>query len=295
MDRQARTDGQYSIPHLTSSSPQFEKRPGSERLTAYQEGVDKLKLHMNSQTPQIESGYSSMASSQNHPAFSDLGEHGEHRYEKLQQLSNASIHNSVVSGVFTGSSDIRSTCTLSPPINQLSQLKQGAGKDCIVDRATDGLRRDSDIPRLPILQFAPPLPPAVMAHPDSLGREGLVSSPPTTPPKIRGTVGSIVSASLISLPSTSPPAAIAGAKRTSSGTVKPAVVSAPNSPMEVVVYAPSLNQGGLPTVDAGRIQEVRTLSFFTFFRVLSKFYVIFSIKALITLVLLTDIIPIGHI
>ena len=267
MDRQVRADGQYPVPHLTSSSPQIEKRPGSERLTVYQEGVDKLKLHMSSQTPQIESGYSSMASSQNYPTSSDLGEHGVYRHEKLQPLVDTSIHDNITSGVFTSSSDIRSTCTLSPPIDQLSQLKQGASKDCMVDRAVDGLGRDSDIPGPPVLQIAPPHPPTLMAHPDSLGRGGLVSSPPTTPPKIQNTTDPTISNSLISLPSTSP-AAIAGAKRTSSGTVKSAVtVSVSNSPTEVVVYAPSLNQGGPLTVDAGRIQEVRTPFFSTFLRV----------------------------
>lgn len=271
MEGQARADGQYLVPHLTSSSPQFGGRPSSERLTPYQEGMDKL--HMNSHTPQIESGYSSMASSQNYPASSDLGEQGEHRHGKLQPLVNTSMHDNVISGVmFTGSSEIKSTCTLSPPINQLSinqlsQLSEGASKYCIVDE----LKHDNDIPRPPLLQFAPPLAPALMAHPDFLGGEGLVSSPPTTPPKIQSTADPINSNSL---PSTPPPAAIAGAKRTSSGTVKLAAsLSVPNSPTEVDVYTPSLYQGRPPTVDAGRIQEVRKPIHFSFFRVPFKFYV----------------------
>lgn len=276
--------GHYALKNVAGgSTPQLveQKRAAGMDGAQRQDGSGELAKPGS----QPESGYSSMASSQNYLVQTG---NGGHIREQLQSLADAAVHGLPLNAA--GKVGSLSKPPLSSAYNS-SQIAphhhastQGAGQARVGDSGMNAplVGRESHIAQQsPVLsRLVPPSPPqppqatlapvtlpasAVPSHPtrssqatDSTPSKTEEADPsPATPPKAHSPTNSKPTA----IPtSNSPPAAIAGAKRTSSGVVKPALaVSEPNSPMEVIYSHTGTGGAKVPTspiVDPGRIQEV---------------------------------------
>ncbi|KAF8461681.1 hypothetical protein BDZ91DRAFT_797721 [Kalaharituber pfeilii] len=237
MERQADI---RTTPHL--AAPQLTERK-EERFAPEPETMGK------SGSQNGESGYSSVANSQNYPSSSQ----GSQRHSQLQSLADAAQSQRAGDPKLSDSNSSRSL----PSPAQWPQ-------DRVSDRRGEMVR--NDLSESPVSRFAPP--PSTPAHPaqspvapdgNSIETSRSEGTYPTTPATQAASLSnSAADALTASSSSITPPApaAVAGSKRTSSGAVKPAV-SVPNSPIDVM-FSPTSAAGvqSSPRVDPGRIQEL---------------------------------------